>query len=114
MVASAQDKGTAAKSSTETQQTTKTMTSGKTVKTTTDVVTGKVEKYDEGKSMSVTVPGKISSTKSFDLNTKDETYKMPSTLKVGDWVTVRESTDNSGHKTMTVTHAKPSASRKIY
>ena len=102
----AQDKSTAAKSSKEVQQDTKTMTSGKTVKTSTDVVSGKVESYDRGKSLTVTVPGKISSTKSFDLNSKNETVHIASSLKVGDWVSVREKTDNNGHKTLTVTRTK--------
>src|ERR1051326_1834694 len=64
-VLAAQDKSTAAKSSKEVQQDTKTMTSGKTTKTSTDVVSGKVERYERGKSLTVTVPGKMSSTKSF-------------------------------------------------
>jgi len=109
----AQDKGTAAKSSSETQQTTKTITGSKTVKTTSDVVTGRVQKFEARKSMSVTVPGAVSSTKSFNLSTKDETYKMPPSLKVGDWVTVRETTDNKGHKTMTVTRSRHTASRRM-
>jgi hypothetical protein len=109
----AQDKGTAAKSSSETQQTTKTITGSKTVKTTSDVVAGRVEKFQARKSMSVTIPGTVSSTKSFALNTKNETYNLPPSLKVGDWVTVRETTDNNGHKTMTVTRSKHVASRRM-
>jgi hypothetical protein len=109
----AQDKGTAAKESTETQQTTKTITGKKTVKTTSDVVTGRVEKFEARKSMSVTTPGAVSSTKSFALDTKDETYKLPPSLKVGDWVTVRETTDTNGRKTMTVTRSKHVASRRM-
>jgi len=105
-VLAAQDKSTAAKSSKEVQQDTKTMTSGKTTKTSTDVVSGKVERYERGKSLMVTVPGKMSSTKSFDLNSKDETVHMAANLKVGDWVSVREKTDNNGHKTLTVSRTK--------
>ena len=46
----AQEKSTAAKSSKETQQSTKTMTSDKTMKTETEVVSGKVDSYEPGKS----------------------------------------------------------------
>jgi hypothetical protein len=105
----AQEKSTAAKSSKETQQSTKTMTSDKTMKTETEVVSGKVDSYEPGKSLSVTVPGKIVKTKSFDLNSKDETVHMASNLKKGQWVTVREKTDKNGHKTVTVTRAKAKA-----
>src|SRR5437667_11354705 len=100
----AQDKSTAAKSSKETQQSTKTMTSSKTTKTEVEVVSGKVDSYEPGKSISVTVPGKIVKTKSFDLDSKNETVHMASNLKKGDWVTVREKTANNGHKTLTVSH----------
>jgi len=105
-LAAAQDKSTASKSSKETQQDTKTMTANKTSKMSTDVVSGKVETYDPGKSITVTTAGKNSSTKSFDLNSKDETVHMASNVKVGDWVTVREKTAANGHKTLTVSHSK--------
>ena len=102
----AQDKSTAAKSSTETQQTTTKTMNGKTAKTNTEVVSGQVESYEPGKSISVTVPGTIIKTKSFDLNSKGEVVRMSSTIKKGDWVTVRETTDNNGHKTVTVSRAR--------
>ncbi len=105
----AQDKSTASKQSKEVQQDTKTMTNDKTEKTSTDTVYGKVEAYDPGKSIKVTVPGKIVSTKSFDLNSKDATVNVPSSVKVGDWVSVAEKTDNNGHKTVTV---KPSSQKQ--
>ena len=54
----------------------------------------------------MTVPGKIVTTKSFDLDSKDETVNVSPKIKMGDWVSVVEKTDNSGHKTVTV---KPSA-----
>jgi len=69
------------------------------------MVRGKVESYEIGKSLKVTVPGKIVSTKSFDLGEKGETYHVARDLKPGQWVTVREKTDNSGHKTLTVQHS---------
>jgi hypothetical protein len=111
-MAVAQDKSTAAQSSKETQQDTKTTTGNKTMKTSSDVVRGKVESYEPGKSIKVTVPGKISSTKSFDLNSKDETVNVASNLKVGDWVSVREKTANNGHKTLTVSHYKHATKTK--
>ena len=107
----AQDKSSASKQSQEVQQETKTTNANdKTNKTTADKVTGKVESYEPGKSLKVSVPGKIVSSKSFDLNAKDETYHVSKNIKTGDWVAVTERTDNNGHKTLTVHHssAKPS------
>ena len=105
----AQDKSTAAQQSKEVQQDTKTMSADRTMKTSTDTVYGKVESYDPGKSIKVTVPGKIMNTKSFDLSGKDITAKVPSTIKTGEWVSVVEKTDNNGHKTVTV---KPSTEKQ--
>ena len=102
----AQDKSTAAKASTDTTQTTKKTMNGKTAKTTGEVVSGQVDSYEPGKSISVTVPGTLVKTKSFDLNDKNETVHMASSVKKGDWVTVREMTDNNGHKTLTVSRTK--------
>ena len=102
----AQDKATASKQSKEVQQDTKTMTANKTAKTSSDTVYGKVESYEPGKSIKVTVPGKIVSTKSFDLDSKDATVNVASDVKTGGWVSVVEKTDTNGHKTVTV---KPSA-----
>ena len=85
---------------------TKTTTANKTAKTSTDTVYGKVDAYEPGKSIKVTVPGKIISTKSFDLDNKDATVNVAPHLKTGEWVSVVEKTDASGHRTVTV---KPSA-----
>ena len=104
----AQDKSTAAKQSKEVQQETKTTTANKTAKTSTDTVYGKVESYEPGKSIKVTVPGKITSTKSFDLDDKNTTVNVAPTVKTGGWVGVVEKTDNNGHKTVTV---KPSTQK---
>jgi len=106
----AQDKATAAKHSKEIQQDTKTTTSSKTTKTSADTVYGKVESYEPGKSIKVTVPGKIVSTKSFDLDDKDTTVHVAPDVKTGGWVSVVERTANNGHKTVTV---KPSAARQV-
>src|SRR5262245_34143266 len=100
---SAQDKATAAKQSNEVRQETKTTTANHTAKTSTDKVHGKVESYEPGKSIKVTVPGKIVQTKSFDLDAKDTTANVASNVKPGQWVSVVEKTDNNGHKTITVT-----------
>ena len=102
----AQDKPSAPQQSKEVHQETKTTTANKTAKTSTDTVYGKVEAYEPGKSIKVTVPGKIISTKSFDLDNKDATVNVAPHVKTGEWVSVVEKTDASGHRTVTV---KPSA-----
>jgi uncharacterized protein YxeA len=104
----AQNKGTAAGQSKEVQQDTKTTTADKTAKTATDTVYGKIESYEPGKSIKVTVPGKLVTTKSFDLDDKNTTVDVASSLKVGEWVSVVEKTDGNGHKTITV---KPSSEK---
>ena len=105
----AQDKSTAAKQSKEVQQETKTTTANKTAKVSTDTVYGKVESYDPGKSIKVTVPGKIITTKSFDLDDKNTTVNVAPTVKTGGWVSVVEKTDSNCHKTVTV---KPSSQKR--
>jgi|ERR1051325_1828880 hypothetical protein len=109
MAGSAQDRSSDAKQSKEVQQDTKTMTNNGTTKSSVDTVNGKVESYDAGKSLKVSVPGKIITSKSFSLDSKDYTYNVASDLKPGDWVTVSEKTDNRGHKTLTVKHSKSHA-----
>jgi hypothetical protein len=104
----AQDKATASKLSKEVQQDTKVTTANKTVKTSSDTVYGKVESYEPGKSIKVTVPGKVVSTKSFDLDTKDATVNVAPDVKTGGWVSIVEKTGNDGHKTVTV---KPSSEK---
>jgi hypothetical protein len=108
-LAGAQDKSTASNQSKEVQKDTKTMTRGNTTKTSTDTVYGKVENDQPGKSINVTVPGAIVSTKTFTLDSKDETVNVASSIKNGDWVSVAEKTDNNGHKTVTV---KPSTEKQ--
>src|SRR5438876_3164276 len=78
----AQNKSTASKESKEVQQDTKTMTHSRTAKTSTDTVYGKLESYEPAKSLKVTVPGKIVSTKSFDLDSKGWTYDVAPNLKL--------------------------------
>jgi hypothetical protein len=107
----AADKATQNASKEVTQDTKTTTTSG-TSKVSTDTVYGKVEKYDTGKSISVSVPGTIVSTKSFDLDSKDETVNVPPNLKVGDWVRVQEKTDNNGHKNLMVQRSTEGAANR--
>src|SRR5215469_3994031 len=79
------------------QQTTE--TNNGTVKTTSDTYYGKVEAYEPGKTLKVSVPGKVVSTKSFDLSDNSQTVDVASNVKVGDWVRVQEKKDNNGHTT---------------
>lgn len=104
-LASAQDKPAPSKQSQEVQQETKTSNDKGTAKTTTDTVNGKIESFEPGKAIKVTVPGKVASTKSWDLDKKDWTYHVAPNLKPGQWVMVSEKTDNNGHKTLTVQHS---------
>src|SRR5262249_22080994 len=103
--AAAQDKSTASKQSQEVQQETKTSTAKGTAKVTTETVNGKIESFESGKSIKVTVPGTVVSTKSWSLDDKDWTYHVPRNLKTGNWVKVSEKTDTNGHKTLTVQHS---------
>ena len=105
-VASAQDRTKPANQSSEVQQNTTTRTADRTDKTSADTIYGKVESYEAGKSLKVSVPGKIINTKSYSLDSKDETYHVASNLNTGDWVKVTEVTDPNGHKTLTVERSK--------
>ena len=105
----AQDKAPASNQSKEVKQQTTTTTTHQTAKTSTDTVYGKVESFESGKSIKVSVPGKIISTKSFDLDSKDATVDVAPNVKVGEWVSVAEKTDANGHKTVTV---KPSSHKE--
>ena len=108
----AQDKSAASKQSQEVQQQT-TVTNGndKSAKVSTDTIRGRIETYEPGKTLKVTVPGKIVQSKSFDLNSKDWTYHVAKGLKAGQWVSIVEKTDNNGHKTLTVSHSSKTTSR---
>src|SRR5581483_5086787 len=78
------DKKTASKQSKEVQQDTKTTTGNGSAKTSTDTVYGKVEAYESGKSINVSVPGTVTSTKTFDLNGNNLSIHVPANVKVGD------------------------------
>ena len=104
-LASAQDKATASKESKETTATNKVQTNSGTAKENNDLVYGKVEKYEPGKSINVTVPGTIIKTKTFDLDDKNTKYNVPSNIKAGDWVSVLEKDGPNGNKSVTIKHS---------
>jgi hypothetical protein len=83
-----------AKASKEVVQEIQTTIDSGTTKTTIDTVYGKVEAYDLHKSIKLSVPGKLMTSKSFDLTSKDETMNVAPGLKVGYWVKGEEKTDN--------------------
>jgi len=110
--APAQDKPS--QSSSEVKQQKKSVTNAGTKKTDIDTVIGKVEAFEPGKSIKVSVPGTIITSKSFDLSGNDITAKVPSGIKVGDWVQVRETDDNNGHKTVAVSRSSEKAANKAH
>jgi hypothetical protein len=83
-----------------------TQTNNGTAKTKADIYYGKVESYDPGKTLKVSVPGKLENTKSFDLTERDQTVDIASNVKVGDWVRVEQKKENNGHTTLTVKESK--------
>ena len=95
----------------EVTQDTKTITNSGTTTNSTDTVYGRIESYDANKSIKVSAPGKVITSKSFDLNGKNETVNVAPGLKVGDWVSVNQRIDNNGHKTITVERSSERASR---
>lgn len=95
----------------EVTQDTKTITNSGTTTRSTDTVYGKIESYDLNKSMKVSAPGKVVTSKTFDLSAKNETLNVAPGLKVGDWVSVQQQTDNHGHKTITIERSSERASR---
>jgi hypothetical protein len=101
----------AANASKEVTQDTKTTTNAGTNKVSTGTVYGKTESYEPGKSITVSVPSTVSTTKSFDLNAKDESVNIVPNVKVGEWVSVQAKTDNNGHKTVTVMHYSKKGAR---
>ena len=105
------DRNAPAKASKEVVQDIKTTTDSGTTKATIDTVYGKVEAYDLNKSIKMSVPGKLVTSKSFDLTSKDETMNVASGLKVGDWAKAEEKTDDNGHKTLTIERWNEQASR---
>jgi hypothetical protein len=99
------DSRTAAQNSREEKDNSQSVTNGGTAKVATDTVYGKVEAFEPGKSIKVSVPGMIITTKSFDLSGSKPTANVASGVKVGDWVRVQEKSDNNGNKTVTVAHS---------
>ena len=107
-VASAQNKDKTS-GSYESKSTNTTSTDRGTTKTTADTFYGKVEEYQASKSIKISTPGKTEGTKTYSLDSKDETYHVTPNLKVGDWVSVTEKTDNHGRKVMTISRSKHAA-----
>jgi hypothetical protein len=99
------DSRTAAQNSREEKENSKIVTNNGTTKIAADTVYGKVESYEPGKSIKVSVPGTILTSKAFDLSGSHTTASVASGVKVGDWVRVQEKTDNSGHKNVSVAHS---------
>jgi hypothetical protein len=94
------------KGSHETLQQTKVMTDSGTKATSTDTLTGKVEAYEPGKSIKISTPGKIESDRTIELQGKDVTARVNSSIKKGSWVIVLTKTDENGHKTITLEPSK--------
>jgi hypothetical protein len=90
------------KGSREVIQETRTTTDSGTTKITTDTLFGKVEAYDTGKSIKVSTPGKSEGSRTIDLTGSNLTANVNFTGKLGDWVKVVETTDNNGHKNVTI------------
>ena len=100
------DKGKHDPSQTSVEQTreTTTTTSHGTFKGKTETVIGQVKSYEPGKSIEVSVPGKIIKNRTFDLDTKDTVANVDPAIAVGSRVKVTMKTDNNGHKTV---HVEP-------
>ena len=73
---------------------------GKNTKTKGKTVTGTVKSYDAGKKIVVTGPK--NKDYSFDLDDKDMAATVDPAVAVGNKVTAKESTDDAGKKTLTV------------
>ena len=86
--------------SSESTSTTKTKSSAGTMKSKTHTATGTVKDFESGKKITVTTANK--KNRSWDLDDKDTTYDVDSSVAVGQKVKVSEMTDDSGHKTVTV------------
>jgi hypothetical protein len=87
----------------KTQQTTTTTSSG-TFKGKTETVIGEVKSFTPGKSIEVSVPGKIIKNRTFDLDASDTVANVDPAVAVGSRVKVTMKTDNNGHKTV---HVEP-------
>jgi hypothetical protein len=103
-----QDKNTQNKSkgSYESKSTNTTTTDTESMKNMTDTVYGKVEEYEPGKSIKISTPGKSEGTRTYDLSASDTKAHVASNVKVGEWVSVKEKTDNSGKKMLTISRSK--------
>ena len=89
---------------TESTSTTKTKSPSGTMKTKTHTASGTVKEFESGKKIVVTTANK--KNRSWDLDDKDTTYDVDSSVAVGERVRVTEKTDAQGHKTVTVAPMK--------
>jgi hypothetical protein len=62
-----------------------------------------------GKSMKITTPGKREGTRTISLSGRNLTANVDPDVKVGEWVSINEQKDNSGHKTITVKKSSEAA-----
>lgn len=90
-------------------QDTKTTTDSGTSRMKKDTIFGKVEAYEMGKSMKITTPGKREGTRTISLSGRNLTANVDPDVKVGEWVSVNEQKDNSGHKTITIKKSNEAA-----
>ena len=68
-----------------------------------------MEEYEPGKSIKISTSGKTEDAKTYDLTATDLKAHLASNLKVGDWVSVKEKTDNNGKKMLTIARSKHAA-----
>jgi len=99
-IALARPSDPAATTSTEASSTTKTKSPSGTMKTKSHSATGTVKEFESGKKIVVTTANK--KNRSWDLDDKDTTYDVDSTIAVGSRVKVVEKTDADGKKTVSV------------
>ncbi len=86
--------------STESKSTTTTKSPSGTMKMKSHTATGMVKEFESGKKLVVTTANKKS--RSWDLDDKDTTYDVDSTIAVGSRVKVVEKTDADGKKSVSV------------
>lgn len=105
------DSAASGSTATESKSTTKIKSPSGTTKTKTHTATGTVKEFESGKKLVVTTANK--KDRSWDLDDKDTTYDVDSTIAVGSKVSVVEKTDADGKKSVSVsTHAARKSKKK--
>ena len=102
LAADPQAKRDPSQTSVEQTRETSTTTSTGTVKGKTETVIGEVKSFTPGKSIEVSVPGKIIKNRTFDLDATDTVAKVDPAIAVGSRVKVTLKTDNNGHKSVDI------------